>query len=133
MKINRKRGFNIGLGSKFRSLPNYLVIGLIVMLIFSLLGDIKRVRKAEKLISERQNNLEKLENEQVELKVRLEEVQSEEYIEKQIRDNLNLAKEGEIVVVLPPDDVLRKLAPKIEEEEVTLPDPNWKKWLQLFI
>ena len=133
MKINRKRGFNIGLGSKFRSLPNYLVIGLIVMLIFSLLGDIKRVRKAEKLISERQNNLEKLENEQEELKVRLEEVQSEEYIEKQIRDNLNLAKEGEIVVVLPPDDVLRKLAPKIEEEEVTLPDPNWKKWLQLFI
>ena len=98
MKINRKRGFNIGSGSKFSSLPNYLVIGLIVMLIFSLLGDIKRVRKAEKLISERQNNLEKLENEQVELKVRLEEVQSEEYIEKQIRDNLNLAKEGEIVV-----------------------------------
>ena len=133
MKINRKRGFNIGSGSKFSSLPNYLVIGLIVMLIFSLLGDIKRVRKAEKLISERQNNLEKLENEQEELKVRLEEVQSEEYIEKQIRDNLNLAKEGEIVVVLPPDDVLRKLAPKIEEEEVTLPDPNWKKWLQLFI
>ena len=63
---------------------------------------------------------------------RLAEVKGEEYIEKQLRDNLGLAKEGEIVVVLPDEEILRKIAPSVPEEEDILPDPTWKKWLKLF-
>jgi hypothetical protein len=67
-----------------------------------------------------------------ELGKRLAEVKSQDYIEKQLRDKLGLAKPGEIVVVMPDADTLRKLAPKPVEEEAVLPDPTWKKWLRLF-
>jgi hypothetical protein len=41
-------------------------------------------------------------------------------------------KEGEVIVVLPDEDILRKLAPLLPTEENTLPEPNWKKWEKLF-
>ena len=44
-----------------------------------------------------------------------------------------MAKEGEIVVILPDEHILRKLAPDREIEEEVLPDPNWKKWMKLFL
>ncbi len=43
-----------------------------------------------------------------------------------------MAKEGEIIIVLPDEEILGTLAPNLEEEEEALPDPNWKKWLKLF-
>ena len=44
-----------------------------------------------------------------------------------------MAKEGEIVVILPDPETVRKFAPSIYTEEEPLPDPNWKKWLKLFL
>ena len=63
---------------------------------------------------------------------KLDKVQSEEFIEKQLRDILGMVREGEIVIILPEDDIVRSFAPKFEKEEEVLPDPNWKKWLKLF-
>ena len=63
----------------------------------------------------------------------MEKVQSDIYIEKQMRDKLGLAKEEEVVIIMPDEEILRKLAPTYPEEEQTLPDPNWKKWAQLFL
>ncbi len=37
-----------------------------------------------------------------------------------------------IVVVLPDTATLEKLAPEVPVEQETLPDPNWKKWWNLF-
>ena len=92
-----------------------------------------RITKSKSTVDEAGERVNKLENEKKELEARLSEVSSEYYIEKQIRDKLNLTKEGEIMVILPPEDVLRKLAPKEEEKEAVLPDPNWRKWIKLFI
>jgi hypothetical protein len=83
-------------------------------------------------IEEAQEQVDKLKEENQRLEEKIKEVRNIEFVEKQLRDKLGLAKEGEIVIVLPEDEVLRKLAPKIEEEEEVLPDPNWKKWMQLF-
>lgn len=76
--------------------------------------------------------VEKLQKENEELQLKIEEAKKQEYIEKQLRDKLGLSKEGEIIVVLPDADTLRKLVPPIPEEEEILPDPNWKKWLKVF-
>ncbi len=103
------------------------------VLTFSLVKNIARIQGSGSRIDREQENVEELKEEQKELEERLKIVQSEEYVEKQLRDKLGLAKEGEIVIVLPEDDILRKLAPVYEEEEETLPDPNWKKWLNLFL
>lgn len=79
-----------------------------------------------------EENLEKVAQENRDLETKLKEVKDDVYIEKQLRDKLGYAKEGEIVVVLPDEAILRKLAPPERREEETLPDPNWKKWMKVF-
>ena len=95
--------------------------------------NISKINKAKEKVVKVEQNIEKLKEDNKELEEKLGEVQSTQFIEKQIRDKLGLAKEGEIIVVLPNEDVLRRLAPKIEEDETKLPDPNWKKWMNLFM
>lgn len=81
----------------------------------------------------------KLAQEQAE-RARLEEIKnglnSPEFIEKEARDKLGLAKPGEVVVVLPPEDVLRRLAPINSEEEESVGEagwPVWRQWVRLFL
>ncbi|MBI2066201.1 septum formation initiator family protein [Candidatus Woesebacteria bacterium] len=112
----------------------YLYIGLFLGFLFllSLVRNISKIASAEKRVSKARERVEKLRKENEEAERKLAEVKGEEYIEKQLRDKLGLAKEGEIVVVLPDQEILRKIAPGIAEEEDVLPDPTWKKWLKLF-
>ncbi len=84
-------------------------------------------------IKKEETRLVKLRKENEELKKRAEEVGKDIFFEKEARNKLGLGKEGETIVVLPDDETLRKLALKREEEQDTLPDPNWKKWLKLFL
>lgn len=83
-------------------------------------------------LEEARQRLLQLEKEQAELLELKERVESEEFIEREAREKLGLAKEGEVVVVLPPEDVLRRLAPKIEEEESPEKLPIWKRWVRMF-
>ncbi len=66
----------------------------------------------------------------------LTEAQSQEFIEQQAREKLNMAKKGEAVVVIPSE-----LITKIASREATVSSsffdrperiPNWKKWWKLF-
>jgi len=94
--------------------------------------NILRIRNVNDTIAEEEAVVADLWKENEELKKELQILGSEEYKERQLRDKLGLAKEGELIVVLPDDETLRKLAPKSLEEEDSLPDPNWKKWMHLF-
>ena len=109
----------------------YILIIFLVMLALSLFRNISRIRQTNLKIEEKKERVEKLKKENEELTKRLEIVDEAEFIEKKLRDDLGLAKEGEIVVILPSEEVLKSLAPDYEEEEDSLPDPNWKKWLNL--
>ena len=105
---------------------------LLVILISSFIKSIKRIREGDVLIEKTKTKLEKLDEENRKLEDQLKITQSEEFMEKQLRNKLGLAKEGEIVLVLPDNETLKKLAPVIpSEEEVTL-KPNWRKWIDLF-
>jgi cell division protein FtsB len=112
---------------------NRLLLVVLILLLISFAGDLSRIENSDLKIDEAQQRLNKLESERIELEKQVNEVNSEEFVEKQIRDKLNLSKEGEIVIVLPDEEILRKIAPKRVEEMDTLPDPNWKKWVNLFI
>jgi cell division protein FtsB len=118
--------------AKFEKPSDLFLILIIFVLVFSLARNITRINKASLKIQEAELRVEELKKENEELEKKLEVVK-EEFVEKQLREKLGLAKEGEIVVILPDEEVLRKLAPSYEEEEETLPDPNWKKWLKLFL
>lgn len=108
-----------------------VVMGLI--LAFSLVRSLNKILGSSEKITQAQNDLASLQKENIELNETLNDVTSVEFIEGQARDKLGLAKKGEIVVVLPDEDKLRRMAPKIEEREQSLPDPIWKQWLKLFI
>ncbi len=106
-----------------------IVLGLFI----SLIGNVVSIRRAQYKITEAELRVEKLKNEHEELSAQLESVENDEYIEAQLRDKLGMAKEGEVVLIMPSDDIVRRLAPSQEEYEPVLPDPNWKKWLNLFM
>jgi cell division protein FtsB len=110
----------------------HFLIFVIFLLLLSLVKNVGRVKRITSKIQEVEIQVAQSNKEKEEIKHRLETVQGEEYVEKQLRDGLGLAKGGEIVVILPDDALLRKLVPEYPEEEEVLPDPNWKKWLKLF-
>lgn len=118
--------------NKVERYSGFFLIFLSLILLLSLARNVLKIRKSEQKISQAEERVVKLKTENEELQQKLDETTQAEYVEKQLRDKLGLAREGEIVVVLPDDETLRKLAPRPVEEEETLPDPNWKKWLHLF-
>lgn len=118
--------------SIFSPYMRYLFIIFFVLLTLSLARNVVRILKAGEKVEEAESRVEKLKKENEELKKRLDTVGSEEYIEKQLRDNLGLARQEEIVIVLPDEETLRALAPRTQSEQEVLPDANWKKWMNLF-
>ena len=117
---------------KLKNYQKYLLLFLCIVFALSLARNIARIKNAQVRMERIKGRVEKLQKENEELQLKIEEAKKQEYIEKQLRDKLGLSKEGETIVVLPDADTLRKLVPPIPEEEETLPDPNWKKWLKAF-
>jgi len=118
---------------KLSDYSKYLLIFGVVIVAVSLVRNIIRAINIKSKIKEEEKKVLILKQERDELEKKVAEAESDAYVEKQLRDKLGLAKEGEIILVLPEDEILRKIAPIISEEEDILPDPNWKKWLKLFI
>lgn len=105
---------------------------IFLILVSSLVKSLTRINAAQKLIKKEETRLEKARQENERLSDQLKTIQSDDYIEKQFRDKLGLVKDGEIVVVLPEAEIVKKLSPQIPEEEEVKPKPNWQKWLELF-
>lgn len=111
-------------------------IGLLIIsigLLYSGFNNYRRLSDARKTIEEARVHTESLAKEQKKLEDELSKTENNQFVEKQLRDKLGFAKEGEIVIVLPPQEELKKLAPpKISEEEY-VPKKNWEKWMELFL
>jgi len=104
-----------------------------ILMISSILRNIGRVVAIRGEVAKEKSKLEKIQNENDRITEEIKKAQSPEFIEKQVRDKLGLAKEGEVLVVLPDADEVKKLAPRLDSEENYLPDPIWKKWWKLFM
>ncbi len=86
------------------------------------------LRKAGRRLDESKERLIQVRGENQELKLRLDEVTSSGFIEKEAREKLGLQKPGEVVVILPTGGEIKELG--IQEKEVVL--QNWEKWWRLF-
>jgi len=106
---------------------------LILMLGASVIRNFGRLSRVKSEIQREQERVEAMKRENEELAKRLAETQKPEFVEREVRNKLGLVREGEAVVILPDEDTLRKLAPNLSTEPQTLPDPNWRRWLELFI
>ena len=106
-------------------------VAIFIVLASSMVKSLRRIKEGDVIIEKTNSRLEKINEENKKLSEQLQVTQSEEFLEKQLRDKLGLAKEGEKVVVLPESDIVRKLAPVIPQEEEIKPKPNWQKWIDL--
>lgn len=110
----------------------YIVLIVSLFLIFSISRSIWGLLQKGKTLDEAKERVEELEKEQAKLLEMREVIESEEFVEREAREKLGLAKPGEVVVILPHDDILRKFAPKVEEEEFVQEQPIWKRWVRMF-
>lgn len=121
-----------GIKLKLTTIKVWIILLLIVLFFISFLRTGYKIFEAKKAINQIKEKIVSLRVENENLQKELEKTQSEAFIEKQLRDKLGMAKEGEIVVILPDSETLGKLVREAEKEEEMLPDPNWKKWFKLF-
>lgn len=118
---------------KLNKLTGYAIWLLILILAVSVVRGIGNAGRIKAEIDAEEARVAKMREDNRRLEAQILQTQGEVFIEKEIRDKLGLVKGGEAVVVLPDEDTLRKLAPVVLSESVALPDPNWRKWLKLFI
>jgi cell division protein FtsB len=114
-------------------LKNKVIQGLItvigIILIVSLVQDIRRLLRASGEIKIAEKKVQELEKENQQLAEKKKYYQSSEFIEEQARDKLNMAKPGETIVILPSN--LEEVLGKGKKE--SLPElPNWQRWWNLF-
>ena len=83
-------------------------------------------------IQEAEKQLEDVTKEHQDLASQLRLIESPQFIEKEARDKLNLAKPGDIIVILPPEEELKKLAPDLSVPLEVSP-PNYLQWANLFL
>ena len=97
------------------------------LIIISLARDVWRIRKGFGRITESEKRLEAEETRNLELKQKMELVQTGEFREKLIREKLNMQKEGVVVVIMPNKDLGEVKALGPQEALVS----NWNKWWNL--
>ena len=100
---------------------------VLVMGVFTvrLSANVWRLWKAGDRIKDAESGVRSQELENQELKKRLAEVQSPEFIEKEAREKLGLGKPGEEIVVLPEVPAMPSM-PVVGE-------PNWRRWWKLYM
>lgn len=110
-------------------------LGLVFILVLaSISRGVLRMVASQNRVGEAEVHLAELKADQEKLKSELEAIQSGFNKERLARDKLGLAKEGEIVIVLPEEGVLRRLSPRrLTEEKTESLSPNWKKWWELLV
>lgn len=100
-----------------------MIFGL--FLIISLSRSVWELYGKKDIFDNTEIRLQKVREENQVLQKQLAEVTSPGYVEKQAREKLNLAKAGEVIVILP--EVTPALEAKPARELA-----NWQKWLNLF-
>lgn len=111
-----------------------MYIFVIGVLVFSVVKNLRQTRLAKQRIQNTQEILADLEITNRELEDSLVKVETEEYSQEQVRNKLGLVKPGERVMVMPESEVVKSLSFRKKGVQIEeLIEPNWKKWLRLFI
>ncbi len=107
-----------------------VVIIIVLVIAYNLLIQITQAIKSGERLSEATEQLYKLQAKNKELKNKLSQIQSPDFIEQQARDKLGLSKKGETVVIIPEDKL--KLIMEASTSAQTPRFPNWQGWWRVF-
>lgn len=106
----------------------WFVLFLGLVLVWSLSNGLWEIREGYKRVDEAESLLFQEKEKKSILKSEYEMVQDNEYIERIVRDELNMQKTHETVVVLPDKEAFELEDIKIQEEEN---EKKWVKWWNL--
>lgn len=115
-----------------KTLCQLAILALGIYLIVSLSRDWWQLSKKGERVEKMAAKKEALVVENKELKEKLEYVDSDEFVEKEARNKLNMSKENEVIVVLPVDK-LSQLSQNVNKNKETDEDlANYQQWWHLF-
>lgn len=89
-----------------------------------------RLSQAGGPLVQAQEELKRVEQENLALRSTLSEVESPGFIEKEARNKLGYGRDKEVILILPRDSEAGPSAQAQVAEDVR---PNWKKWWDLYI
>jgi hypothetical protein len=115
---------------QFNRVMRLIIIGICTIAIVYFCRSIIGHWQRKEIVYKRENELKRVESEHAKLLEQQKEVQLPSFIEKQARDSLGLAREGESIVVLPDSSAFDLHTSRIAPDDPK--KPNWKRWWELF-
>ena len=106
------------------------IILLSFVIIYNLLRQITDAVSSEDRLSAQAEAVYQLETTNRQLKKKLSEVKSPQFIEKEARDKLGLGKPGETIVVIPEEKLKSVMEASNSAQDIRL--PNWLGWWRVF-
>lgn len=111
----------------------YIILIFSLLFIISLLKNSWRLFHADERLKTAEKKLAELKKENQTLQEKFQFYQSDQFIESQIRDKLQMAKPGETIIILP-ENLSRESSKSGSESNQTTDKElsNWQKWLKIF-
>lgn len=109
-------------------LANCFLLLLVLLLGVNIIHSWANLSQRGEIIKQTQENLEKAKEDNEDFKRQLAKVESQEFIEKEIRNRLNLVKEGEVIIILPSISPISSPTPTPVDTSA-----NWQKWVKIFL
>ncbi len=111
----------------------YIILAFSLLFIISLLKNSWRLFHADERLKTANKKLVELKEENQTLQEKLQFYKSNQFIESQIRDKLQMAKPGETIIILP-ENLSRESSKSGDESNKTTDKElsNWQKWLRVF-
>src|SRR5437870_692983 len=111
-----------------------LVLGLIIFIVllvaYNLINQIAQAVKSQERLTSAADIVYKLETENKKLEKKLSAINSLEFIEEHARNELNLGKEGETMVIIPENKLKQVLGASQAANEARF--ANWLGWWKVF-
>ncbi|MFA5932575.1 MAG: septum formation initiator family protein [Microgenomates group bacterium] len=102
----------------------------VIVICYSLISQVIDSLQAGGRLETETEKLLSLQKQNAELKTKLQQVNSNEFIESQARDRLNFSRGKETVVIISQDEINKVLGTMLEKKEEII--PNYQGWLNLF-
>lgn len=114
----------------FRKVIYGAILLIVLIITYNLVSQIVQAIKSGERLSEASDGVFKLQNQNKELKKKLTEMQSSDFIEQQARNKLGLSKKGETVVIIPEKTLNLVLGASSSAQPVRLSNPAG--WWRVF-
>ena len=115
-------------------LKKWFFLGLLIFLMLSVISLGTRVFNINREYDQKERLLKSKKEEMTKVVSLSEYLKSDAFMEKEIRNKLGYTKGGEVLLILPPDEILLKLVNLNWEltGDIQKPTHNWKKWYVTF-